>query len=399
MKLLIINYHALPLPPVRGGAVEFLVDAFLRYNEEHALHDITVYSIFDEAAAQQANVYHHTTFRYVKIQSLFDKLSRAVRHMINRMPCIYVGNVYIAKILQQERDLEQYDAIILENAPEFALKFPKACSKKLILHLHNDYLNESTKLANKIFHRFSKIFTISNTLGDSVRTISPSNKIMTLYNGVDLNRFSFSTEKRLAVRKKYGLSVSNVVLMYCGRIVPEKGVLELVNAFSKLPNTDHNLKLLIVGSAGYGKNTQSEYINEVYSASNSDVIFTGYIPYDEIADLYCAADIGVIPSTCNDAFNLTTIEFLANGIPVVISDCGAMKELVNEGCSTIAHSKTSYESQLQQAITQMIDRCQQHPESTRECALSTAHNFSIDIYCRRYHTLLESTAGDAYGEK
>ena len=154
MKLLIINYMALPLPPVNGGAVEYIVDSFIGYNEQHHFHDIVVYSIYDEKAEKESKQYKYADFRFIKIQGIYDKINRIIRHFINKIPNVYVGNQYISKIVKAEKDWDKYDAIIIENAPEFGLKLPKKYRSKTILHLHNDYLNNKSKKSKEIFDCF-----------------------------------------------------------------------------------------------------------------------------------------------------------------------------------------------------------------------------------------------------
>ena len=253
MKLLFINYMALPLPPVKGGAVENLVDMLLQRNEKTHYYDITVYSVYDEKAVEASEDYHYTEFRYIKIQSLVDKANRAIRHIINLLPGVSIGNTYITKVCKDlRREWNQYDAIILENAPEFVLKIPKEVDGKLILHLHNDFLNRDTKNSIKIFERYSRIFTISNTLKRCVDTIRPTDKVVTLYNGIDLGRFDKRLYQKNKVRRRLGISEDEVVIMYAGRLVPEKGVYELISAFNQLKGFD-NARLLIAGGTRYSE--------------------------------------------------------------------------------------------------------------------------------------------------
>ncbi len=384
MKLLIINYMALPVPPSKGGAVEYLVDSFLKHNEKTHLHDITLYSIYDEKAELMAKGYKHAKFNFIKIQSVWDKLDRVIRHFINRIPKIYVGNTYISKIIRQERNLNQYDAVIIENAPEFGLKIPKSFKNKLCLHLHNDYLNNTSKNAEKIFDCYDEIYTISDTLGLNVQTIKKSEKVKTLYNGVDLNRFTSNEEKKREIREKYNICEDDFVFMFCGRIAPDKGVLELVEAFSNIKND--KLRLVIVGGTGYSKNEMNTYTEKVHSLADDRVIFTGFVPYEEIHTLYALADVGVAPSIIRDAFNLTVVEFASNAVPLIISDMGAMKELVNDKCSVIAKYDDDFVKNIEDALRKMAE-CENLNEMKKEAFLAS-RKFSIEAYCERYNNLL-----------
>ena len=381
---------ALPIPPVKGGAIEYLVDSFLLHNEKEKFHDITAYSIFDESAEKEAKKYKHTLFRFIKIEGLMDKFDRALRHLINKFTKLSVGNAYISKIMRQEKDLNQYDAIIIENAPDFCLRIPKSFKGKLILHLHNDFLNSETKNAKKILDRCDEIYTISDSLGECVRTIEQSDKVKTLYNGVNLKKFSFSDEMRDIMREKYGIKKDDFVFMFCGRIVPDKGVLQMVKAFKEIER--ENIKLVIVGGIRYSNNNVDNYLKSVMDVGCKNIVFTGFVPYNEIPSLYTMADIGVIPSIINDSFNLSTIEFCANGIPVIISDCGAMKELVNSDCSIIAEYGDEFTENIRKAMSDILKCGEKLPHMKYE-AKKVSERFGIDAYCRNFNDLLNGVHG------
>ena len=69
MKIAILTSGILPVPAVQGGAVENLIDYYLEYNNQHRLHDITVYSIAPPPSTPKADTpyvhYHH-----IKMKSL-----------------------------------------------------------------------------------------------------------------------------------------------------------------------------------------------------------------------------------------------------------------------------------------------------------------------------------------
>lgn len=66
-----------------------------------------------------------------------------------------------------------------------------------------------------------------------------------------------------------------------------------------------------------------------------NVVFTGYVNYDDINYLYAIADLGVIPSIVNEACPLTAIEMMASGIPVICTNSGGLPELIDDGCGII----------------------------------------------------------------
>ncbi|MGE6203827.1 glycosyltransferase family 4 protein [Guptibacillus hwajinpoensis] len=394
MKLLIINYLVLPLPPVKGGAVENLIDMFIQDNEETHTHDITVYSIYDEKAKIASNKYKHCTFNYIKMDSFKDKINTGIRHLINRIPNVYTGNNYIMKVkkeLLSEGDLSEYDAIIIENAPEFGLILRKLYKGKLILHLHNDSLNKSTKLAGEILNSYDSVFALSDFVGNRVKSIRNSEKIHTLYNGIDLKRFNRKIYNTKEIRQELGVEDKDTVILFSGRLVPEKGVKELLNAYTCIPNRK-NIKLLIMGSSKYGDTIVDEYYRELWNIAKplcDEIKFLGYVPYEDVPKIYSIADVGIVPSLCNDGFNLTVVELMANEVPVIISDQGAMKEIINNDCGIVVNYSNKFVENLSTSIEIILNNKKTRVEMG-SASLRQAQKFDKSIYCNRFNFLLNN---------
>ena len=196
---------------------------------------------------------------------------------------------------------------------------------------------------------------------------------------MDIEKFQkFDKNKIKNIRDKYGIQDNDYVYLYSGRLVPEKGVKELITAFNML--NDKNIKLLIIGSFGYGKNSKSDYLHDLseLSKNNKKVVFTGYIDYREISNYYHIANVGIIPSTWEEPFALTVIENLASGHPVIITDSGAMPEIVNDKCALII-KKTDIINELYKAL-KIIRKKHFKPD---DC-ISSSQLFSKNIYVENF---------------
>lgn len=73
-SIAIITSGGLPVPAVKGGAVETLVDLILKGNEKKPLYDIEVYSIYSEKAKEDATLFKHSRFEFIRINKKFNNL-------------------------------------------------------------------------------------------------------------------------------------------------------------------------------------------------------------------------------------------------------------------------------------------------------------------------------------
>ena len=188
-------------------------------------------------------------------------------------------------------------------------------------------------------------------------------RVHVLKNAINVELFStaVSDTKKRSIRKKLGLSETDFVILYVGRIMEIKGVLELMQAVTSLE--DKQIKLLIMGSANAGKRSFSAYERKVrkLSAQNKNrIIFTGYVDNAEVYQYASVADVQCVPTLREEAAGLVVIEAMAEGIPTIVTNSGGMIEYVNEDTTLIVERDNIVEK-LKTAICYMKG----HPEERK----------------------------------
>lgn len=146
------------------------------------------------------------------------------------------------------------------------------------------------------------------------------------------------------ITEKYGLHKNDYVL-FLGRIVPEKGVHYLIEAFSKL-NT--NKKLVIAG----GASDSNEYYQHIQQMANQDsrVILTGFIQGQALKELYSNAYIYVLPSDL-EGMPMSLLESMSYGNCCLTSDIPECAEVVEGHAATFQHgSVESLRKKLQELL-------------------------------------------------
>ena len=141
-------------------------------------------------------------------------------------------------------------------------------------------------------------------------------------NGVDtLKKFNpkmIDIESQKALKLLYGINDSDVVIGFVGRLVRDKGVVELVAAFKQLKELHSNksIKLLIIGALEKRDSIPASTID--FLKNSSDVIFTGVVPHHDIAKYYSLMSMLILPSY-REGFGMVTIEASAMEVPVIVS--------------------------------------------------------------------------------
>ena len=401
-KIAIITSGFLPVPASKGGAVENIVVNLLNENEKNNKVEFNVVSIFDDISYNESKKYSKSNFNFIKVNPLIkfiDKItfliakkilkkenSQSYRYIFQRL--YYLNKC--SKILKKN----DFDKVILENHPTqyLALKWRKNYLKyagRYYYHCHNEF--PGTYCCSEIIKSTKKIICVSNFIANSISNLlnMPSDKFVVLRNCIDVKRFSneLNFDEKRKLKERYGIKDNEKILLFTGRITPEKGVKELVESLKNVSN--QNYKLLILGSALNELKTKTKYqeeIENIVQTISSKVIFTGFIKYEEINKFYSIADIAVLPSIWDDPAPLTVIESLVSGLPIITTNSGGIPEYATNGSAIIIERNKDLVENLSKNINSLLnDEAKLKEMSTsakkvsKDLTLNNYYNNFIDI--------------------
>lgn len=175
-------------------------------------------------------------------------------------------------------------------------------------------------------------------------------KIKVIPNGVDLKLFhnKYSEQCIEEVKEKY--HIWNDYFLYLGTLEPRKNIERIIEAYNSLKDKEKNLPVLVL-AGGKGWMYDSIFSKVENLGIQDKIIFTGYVEEEEIPKLMCGAKALVFPSLY-EGFGMPPIEAMACGTPVIVSEHGALEEVVGDaGIKVNPYSVQEIESAMRELLS------------------------------------------------
>lgn len=372
----------LPVPAVRGGAVEGLATHLLMQNQEQQALELAVYCRWDAQAAKAAARWPNTLF-YFASEPTGRSLAHSLRYHAGRLfgrPVHW--NRWYAQPLAFLKRLDAHFYIAEGGDLTGWQQASRQLGRdKFVAHLHG--VTTGNKALN---HICSKAIAISGYVKDIwCSGLDKSEPAVALVpNCVDGALFCptpAAPTETADLRAKLGLLPEDFVVLFCGRTCPEKGIHKLVQAMRNIE--DASVKLVVVGSPFFAAQAESEFLKELQMQAarlKNRIVFTGFLPNAELPAYYRCADVACFPALWQEPAGITAIEAMACGCPVIATVSGGMPEYLtgsdavllprSEGCEnglcTPIDGVTDLAVSLAKAITTLKN------EPARRAAMSAA---------------------------
>ena len=273
-------------------------------------------------------------------------------------------DTYLAEEMFRRARAGEYDLLHFGH-PEVALALARRYRDIPVVYTVHDPVYTWYKEMFELYQSPNQHYiSISN---NQRRDAPDLNYAATVYNGIDLDEFPFSSE-----HEDY--------LLYMGRITPEKGVKEAVQIAEA---TNH--RLLIIGPTSPAN--QGYFDQYIKPYLNDKILYLGYIERDKLQPYYQKAKALLAPIQWEEPFGLTSIEAMACGTPVIAIARGSMPEIIKDG-------KTGY---LVDSVGEMIEAVRKvNKLDRRACREHVKMHFSerqmVEDYEAAYHQILSGTS-------
>lgn len=347
-----------------GGNETYIAGLLNALGKIESPHEFVAYFASEKSAESWRGRYDNVTVRVLGASSSLPRLlaELPVRAVVDRLDLLHVQ--YVAPPARSVPVVATVHDICYEFYPEFFSR--------------SEVLQFRTAI-RWTARRARRVITISeNSKRDIVNTygISPDD-VDVSYLGVDLDRFRPATENAEVESTLVEYGIQKPYVLAVGNLQPRKNLPRLIDAFVDLkrrrPDLPHTL--VLVGKPAF---RHSDVFGRVRRHGlEEQVIFTGYVPDEDLPTLYRSADVFAYPSLY-EGFGLPVAEAMACGTPTLASDRSAIPEVVGDAAVLIDPEST-------RSMSEGLDLILSNPElaaKLSERGVRRARNFTWDATAR-----------------
>ncbi|HEX7065118.1 MAG TPA: glycosyltransferase family 4 protein [Bacillales bacterium] len=316
MKIALVATEKLPVPAVRGGAIQIYIQSFAPLIAKQ--HDVTVFSVRDSTLPDQENV---DGVEYIHLER----------------------NDYVSGVAEQLEN-GSFDVVHVCNRPAWIQTLYHASpDSRFVLSVHNEMFAPekiSSKQGQQCVELVDQITTVSDYIADTVCERFPEarEKIETVNSGVDLETYrppwtDEGHEIRNDMRAQMDLEGKKIIL-FVGRLSKVKGPHILLQAIPAIIKSHPEVVAVFVGSKWFGENDVNKYVQFLYTLGAlypDNVRFIKFVKPSDIHKLYTMSDVFVCSSQWQEPLARVHYEAMAAGLPIITTDRGGNSEVIEEG--------------------------------------------------------------------
>lgn len=375
MKICLVNafFH-----PYKGGTENHMYELGKRIAKKE---DVFVYT------SRLKGTKAHEVFEGMKIYR--------TKARLYKMPLIYPPPLAIAPNVKKEiAALDKklnFDIFHLHGRwyPDFgyAAKYAKRKKKLFMMTLHNARpVGISPAITTfgtfydsiygkKLLKAADRMIAVSRFVKEDISKYGvDKEKIEVIHNGVDTKFFKPSKK---TFREK-NADKFDTLLVYLGRLVEQKGLIHLIDAMADVVKEYPKTGVLI---AGKGKEKERLQKRARRLGLSGNVVFSGFIPEEQLPNLYSSADIFVLPSLW-EVLGISLLEASACGVPLLASDVGGIPEVVEDGVNGFLF-KAGDVKELAQKIRILVGDPKMRRKMGRESRRIAAKKFNWDMIAKK----------------
>ena len=298
----------------------------------------------------------------------------------------------VANQIRSLAEVENIDFIMYDPAVPIGILGPKiGIPYGVILHGAEVTIPGRVPIARSLIANVLQHAKLVVTAGDystkeAIRAAKQNLPVCVIPPGVDVDRFKpLNEQARSSVRERFNFKDDDEVILTLSRLVPRKGMDVLISATSELMKTRPRVHLLI---AGTGRDLRR--LKAIAHSTNAPVTFLGFVPDDEVSELYGMADVfGMICRVRwggleQEGFGIVFLEAAACGVPQIAGRSGGADEAVLEGETGFVVDSPTDSNAVKQALEKLLTDSEARQEMGRNSRARAEKEFSYDYLAIKY---------------
>jgi glycosyltransferase involved in cell wall biosynthesis len=219
-----------------------------------------------------------------------------------------------------------------------------------------------------------------------------ADRVMPFFPPVDLDRFAWNPEHRIAARASWGVSADDLVVGCVANINPQKGIVELVRAFdeARLRSGKHNVVLVLVGAEYPQHSAYSALVRRQIRAAGlvegQHVILVG--ARADVERQLAGMDVFALAAVPrSEGVTTSVLEAMTAGLPAVVTDVGSLREAVDHrrtGFVVPTHDTTGFGVAIASLLSDSDLRARMGHNARRVARATFGIDRCVDIHVRAY---------------
>ena len=235
----------------------------------------------------------------------------------------------------------------------------------------------------EVYNRLDGVAAPSRTAANLVRARGLKPEVIPVSCGVDVNLFKpMPGTNRLEVRNRYGMDPNSTIFFFVGRVDREKRLDLVARALKALGRPDYQFVIAGNGTVAGAIKSLAHQLD-----LGDRVVFTGFIPNEDLPGVLSSVDIFVMPSEA-ELLSIATLEAMACARPVLAADAVALPELVSDGVNGYLFHSGDVED-IARVMAGIAEEPQRWPEMGR-ASFERAQMHSLENSMAHYETMYQA---------
>ena len=313
-------YPGAPVPPIKGGSFNFLINDILKDNENHLL----ISRYYKESYANSKS--SDSSIAYIEYEPK-TQLKSKVKHLLTGLTQIDFDDFLIEgfKIIEKI----DCDNILVWGTPMYLNKLRARFPDKTIAYAQR-FFQHAYAISNQYDYCDILLTQTNETAKLAFETnyaVTPL--IVTIPNGVELEIFIPSSAKeKISLKTNLGIEPDDFVVLWPSKLHPNKGTSYLLHWIKYFKEKNPKVHFLIAGDWAIRNLKGNTKKLDSYLKQSNSVTWIKNLARKDMPNIYKSADISLMPGVLREGMSMSAQESLSSGLPIIATQRGTYPEII-----------------------------------------------------------------------